>query len=73
MYILTRVWQEELGEDYEVVKYQRDANGRAPPELKKVHPLGVAPVITDGKIVLAESGAIVRACSEATATALARF
>ncbi|KAG8734721.1 hypothetical protein FRC10_011497 [Ceratobasidium sp. 414] len=31
----------------------------APKELKDVHPLGLSPVITDGDIVLAESGAIV--------------
>lgn len=32
---------------------------RAPPELKKVHPLGKSPIITDGDVTLAESGAIV--------------
>jgi glutathione S-transferase len=31
----------------------------APPEMKKVHPLGKSPVVTDGKTVVAESGAIV--------------
>ena len=31
----------------------------APPELKAVHPLGKSPVITDGDIRIAESGAIV--------------
>jgi glutathione S-transferase len=30
----------------------------APPELRKVHPLGKSPVITDGEVTLAESGAI---------------
>ncbi|HEX2542253.1 MAG TPA: glutathione S-transferase [Caldimonas sp.] len=51
---------EELGVGYEVRKYQRDAKTMlAPPELTKVHPLGKSPVITDGDITVAESGAIV--------------
>ncbi|HEY2628154.1 MAG TPA: glutathione S-transferase [Usitatibacter sp.] len=50
---------EELGEPYEIVKYQRDSKTMlAPPELKKIHPLGKSPVVVDGDIVLAESGAI---------------
>jgi glutathione S-transferase len=51
---------EELGTPYEMKKYQRDATTRlAPPELMAVHPLGKSPVITDGQIRIAESGAIV--------------
>src|SRR5579864_5816533 len=51
---------EELGLDYEIVPYQRDATTNlAPPELEKVHPLGKSPVIEDGSIKIAESGAIV--------------
>ncbi|MGH8852716.1 MAG: glutathione S-transferase family protein [Telluria sp.] len=51
---------EELGLDYEIKKYQRDPRTMlAPPELKAVHPLGKAPVISDGATVVAESGAIV--------------
>ena len=51
---------EELGLPYEMKRYQRDATTRlAPPELKQVHPLGKSPVITDGDIRIAESGAIV--------------
>ena len=51
---------EELGAPYEIKHYQRDAATRlAPPELKDVHPLGKSPVITDGDITIAESGAIV--------------
>jgi glutathione S-transferase len=51
---------EELGTPYEIKRYQRDATTRlAPPELKAVHPLGKSPVITDGDIRIAESGAIV--------------
>ena len=51
---------EELGTPYEIVPYQRDAvTNLAPPELKGVHPLGKSPVIEDGGLKLAESGAIV--------------
>ena len=51
---------EELGLDYEIKRYQRDAKTMlAPPELRQVHPLGKSPVITDGGTTLAESGAIV--------------
>ena len=51
---------EELGTPYELKRYQRDAQTRlAPPELKAVHPLGKSPVITDGNVTIAESGAIV--------------
>jgi len=39
---------EELGQPYKIVPYQRDATTRlAPPELKRVHPLGKSPVIVD--------------------------
>lgn len=51
---------EELGLPYEVRRYQRDAKTMlAPPELRAVHPLGKSPVISDGDLVIAESGAIV--------------
>ena len=51
---------EELQLPYELKVYQRDKATRlAPPELKKIHPLGKSPVITDGAEVLAESGAII--------------
>ena len=51
---------EELGVPYEMKRYQRDATTRlAPPELKKIHPLGKSPVITDGNVTIAESAAIV--------------
>ena len=51
---------EELGLPYELKVYQRDPRTKlAPPELKKVHPLGKSPVITDGDTVVAESGAII--------------
>ena len=51
---------EELGLDYEIVRYQRDPKTMlAPPELRAIHPLGKSPVITDDGVVVAESGAIV--------------
>ena len=51
---------EELGLEYEVRRYERDpVTMLAPPELRAVHPLGKSPVITEGDLVLAESGAIV--------------
>lgn len=51
---------EELGVDYDIKKYQRDPSTMlAPPELLKIHPLGKSPVITDGDLTIAESGAII--------------
>jgi glutathione S-transferase len=51
---------EELGCEYQLVKYQRDPRTLlAPAELKRVHPLGKSPVIADGPHTVAESGAIV--------------
>jgi glutathione S-transferase len=51
---------EELGLPYEIKRYQRDARTmRAPPELRAVHPLGKSPVVTDGELTIAETGAIV--------------
>jgi glutathione S-transferase len=55
------VWLlEELGVAYEIRHYKRDPMTKlAPPELLGIHPLGKSPVITDGDLTLAESGAIV--------------
>ena len=55
------VWLLELLElDYTIKTYLRDPkNLLAPAELKQVHPLGKSPVITDGELVVAESGAII--------------
>ena len=51
---------EELQLPYELKVYQPDRATRlAPPELKKIHPLGKSPVLTDNGEVLAESGAII--------------
>ncbi|MEO7431440.1 MAG: glutathione S-transferase [Dokdonella sp.] len=51
---------EELGLDYDIVRYQRDpVTMLAPESLRRIHPLGKSPVVTDDDLVLAESGAIV--------------
>jgi glutathione S-transferase len=51
---------EELAVPYKIKHYQRDAQTMlAPPELKAIHPLGKSPVVTDGEVVIAETGAIV--------------
>jgi len=57
---------EELGLPYEIVHYQRDPKTMlAPPELRRVHPLGKSPVVTtDDGLTLAESGAIVETLIE---------
>jgi glutathione S-transferase len=45
---------------YELKRYQRDpASGLAPAKYKSLHPMGIAPVIADGPLVLGESGAII--------------
>ena len=50
---------EELALQYEIKRYQRDPKTMlAPPALLEVHPLGKSPVISDGGLTLAESGAI---------------
>jgi glutathione S-transferase len=51
---------EELQMAYEVRRYERDRKTMlAPPELKRVHPLGKSPVIEHQGRVVAETGAIV--------------
>lgn len=54
------VWLcEELAVPYTLQRYDRDpATHMAPAEYKALHPMGVAPVIRDGELVMAESGAI---------------
>ncbi|MDQ3206016.1 MAG: glutathione S-transferase [Pseudomonadota bacterium] len=56
---------EELGLEYEVVRYRRDrATMLAPPELRAVHPLGKSPVIEDDGQVVAESAVIIEHLTE---------
>lgn len=51
---------EELGAPYEIKTYARDPKTNlGPPELAKIHPLGKAPIVTDGDAVLAETAAII--------------
>ncbi|TBW54283.1 glutathione S-transferase [Marinobacter halodurans] len=51
---------EEIGQPYEIKRYQRDPKTMlAPASLQEVHPLGKSPVITDGDLTIAESGAII--------------
>lgn len=51
---------EELGLDYHLERYKRDPKTQFAPEaLRKVHPLGKSPVVTDGGVTIAESGAII--------------
>jgi glutathione S-transferase len=57
------VWLcEELELPYELRRYDRIPPGRGvgPPEYKALHPLGTAPIITDGDLALPESGAIMQ-------------
>ncbi|MEO9653783.1 glutathione S-transferase [Marinomonas sp.] len=55
------VWLlEELSLQYEVVQYERDPQSASAPEsLKAIHPLGKSPILCDGDLVVAESGAII--------------
>ncbi len=50
---------EELGTPYELKSYTREPSMAAPPEYRALSAFGTAPVITDGDLVLGESGAIV--------------
>ena len=54
------VWLcEELAIPYDLKRYDRSPTGMGgPAAYKALHPLGAAPVITDGDLVLAESAAI---------------
>tara|TARA_B110000971_G_scaffold210821_2_gene238436 strand:- start:1069 stop:1755 length:687 start_codon:yes stop_codon:yes gene_type:complete len=50
---------EEMGQPYELKSYNRDpVSVLAPAEYKAISPIGTAPVITHGKMALAESSAI---------------
>jgi glutathione S-transferase len=63
---------EELGVDYTIKHYARDAvTNLAPPELIAIHPLGKSPVIEDNGKTIFESGAIVEyLCAQHGGTAL---
>jgi glutathione S-transferase len=55
---------EALGTEYELVTHKRDQNMRAQADLAAIHPLGKAPTIVDGDLVLTESSAILRYIAE---------
>lgn len=56
---------EELGLEYEVRRYSRNAQTRlAPPELKEIHPLGKSPILQHDGRAFAESGAIIEYFAE---------
>ncbi|MES2886376.1 MAG: glutathione S-transferase [Pseudomonadota bacterium] len=56
---------EELSLPYEIQRYQRDpVTMLAPAALQQVHPLGKSPVIVDGPVTVAESGAIIEYLAE---------
>lgn len=55
---------EALGIKYELVTHRRDANMRAQADLAAIHPLGKAPTIVDGDLVLIESATILRYIAE---------
>lgn len=53
------VWAlEELGTEYQLQLYRRQPSFAAPDELKQIHPLGKAPILTDDGLVVAESAVI---------------
>jgi glutathione S-transferase len=55
------IWAlEALGVEYELVPHKRGPDMRAGAELAAIHPLGKAPIIVDGDMVLAESSSILR-------------
>ena len=55
------IWlMEDLGQPYDLVRYDRTDAFRAPPELRAVHPLGKSPGIEDGDLRLAESASCLR-------------
>ncbi len=54
------IWlMEELGLEYKLETFLRQPDLYGPPAMKDVHALGRAPIIRDGDVLLAESGAIV--------------
>lgn len=55
---------EELGVEYDIKRYQRESTGLAPASLRAIHPLGKSPVVTDGDLTIAESGAIIEFLTE---------
>lgn len=55
---------EELNLDYQLKYYPRQADYSGSPELKKIHPLGKAPVLEQDGVVIAESAVILEHLQE---------
>ncbi|MCS3846821.1 glutathione S-transferase [Xanthomonas campestris] len=56
---------EELALPYQIVRHERDPKTMlAPPALRAIHPLGKSPVVVDGGLTIAESGAILEYLAE---------
>lgn len=56
---------EELALPYQIVRHERDPKTMlAPPALRAIHPLGKSPVVVDGGLTIAESGAILEYLTE---------
>jgi glutathione S-transferase len=55
---------EALGTEYKLVTHKRGPDRRAMADLAEIHPLGKAPTIVDGDLVLVESAAILRYIAE---------
>lgn len=55
---------EELGVEYQVKYYRRQADYSGAPELKLIHPLGKAPVLEHDGVVIAESAVILEYLQE---------
>lgn len=54
------IWlAEELGLEYQLEVFEREANYAAPAAYRALHPLARAPLIRDGDMTLGESGAII--------------
>lgn len=59
------VWlMEELNLPYQLEWFDRGEDGLAPPEYRALHPVGTAPIIKDGELVLSESAAIAEYISQ---------
>ena len=51
---------EEMAMPYRIKRYERDPKTMlAPPELRRIHPLGKSPLLDDDGLIVSESGAIV--------------
>src|ERR1700722_8717735 len=61
---------EELGLPYEITSYKRNKMMAAPPQMKRIHPLGKSPIIEDDGVVVAETGAIIEYLVEKAGRAL---